>query len=78
MHPKTVSSWISYLREKNYIKVELVRKENKQIIQRKILIKAKAEYYGYKQLSRYIREAAVYEKVTIVDLVGKNEILKAY
>ena len=78
MHPKTVSSWISDLREKNYIKVELVRKENKQIIQRKILIKAKAEYYGYKQLSRYIREAAVYEKVTIVDLVGKNEILKAY
>lgn len=44
----------------------------------KILIKAKAEYYGYKQLSRYIRDAAIYEKVTFVDLVGKNEILKAY
>ena len=44
----------------------------------KNLIKAKAEYYGYKQLSRYIRDAAIYEKVTFVDLVGKNEILKAY
>lgn len=44
----------------------------------KNLIKAKAEYYGYKQLSRYIRDAAIYEKVTVVDLIGKNEILKAY
>ena len=44
----------------------------------KNLIKAKAEYYGYKQLSRYIRDAAIYEKVTFVDLIGKNEILKAY
>ena len=44
----------------------------------KILIKAKAEYYGYKQLSRYIRDSTIYEKVTFVDLVGKNEILKAY
>jgi len=44
----------------------------------KTLIKAKAEYYGYKQLSKYIRDAAIYEKVTIVDLIGKNEILKAY
>lgn len=26
---KTVSSWISDLRDKNYIKVEMVRKENK-------------------------------------------------
>ena len=38
VHPKTVSSWISDLREKNYIKVEMVRKENKQIIKRKIYI----------------------------------------
>ena len=44
----------------------------------KILIKAKAEYYGYKQLSKYIRDAAIYERVTVVDLIGKNEILKAY
>lgn len=38
VHPKTVSSWISDLRDKNYIKVEIVRKENKQIIHRKIYI----------------------------------------
>ena len=38
VHPKTVSSWISDLRDKNYLKVEIVRKENKQIIQRKIYI----------------------------------------
>ena len=44
----------------------------------KFLIKAKAEYYGYKQLSKYIRDSAIYEKVTNVDLIGKNEILKAY
>ena len=44
----------------------------------KILIKAKAEYYGYKQLSKYIRDSAIYEKLTNVDLIGKNEILKAY
>lgn len=42
----------------------------------KILIKAKAGYYGYKQLSKYIRDSAIYEKVTNVDLIGKNEILK--
>ena len=44
----------------------------------KILIKAKAEYYVYKQLYKYIRDSAIYEKVTNVDLIGKNEILKAY
>lgn len=38
VHPKTVSSWISDLRDKNYIKVEMVRSENKQIIRRKIYI----------------------------------------
>ena len=46
----------------------------------KILIKANSSgrYYGYKQLSKYIRDSAIYEKVTNVDLIGKNEILKAY
>lgn len=38
VHPKTVSSWISDLRDKNHIKVEMVRSENKQIIRRKIYI----------------------------------------
>ena len=38
VHPKTVSSWISDLRDKNFIKIELERNENKQIIRRKIYI----------------------------------------
>ncbi len=39
VNPKTISSWISDLRDKNFVIVELIRNENKQIIQRKIYIK---------------------------------------
>lgn len=42
------------------------------------LLEAKAGYYGYKHLSEYIRDSAIYENVTMVDLKNKNEILKAY
>ncbi len=42
------------------------------------LLEAKAEHYGYKHLSEYIRDSAIYENVTMVDLKSKNEILKAY
>ena len=38
VNPKTVSSWISDLRDKGFIIVELIRNENKQIIQRRIYI----------------------------------------
>ena len=38
VNPKTISSWISDLKDRNFIIVELVRNENKQIIQRKICI----------------------------------------
>ena len=38
VNPKTISSWISDLRDKNFVIVELIRNENKQIIQRKIYI----------------------------------------
>ena len=38
VNPKTISSWISDLRDKGFIKLELIRNENKQIIQRKIYI----------------------------------------
>ena len=64
--------------------MEFNSKERSDIIkarvskEEKTLIKAKAEYYGYKQLSNYIRDSAIYEKVTMVDLISKNEILKAY
>ena len=39
VNPKTISSWISNLRDRNFIIVEVVRNENKQIIQRKNLYK---------------------------------------
>ena len=38
VNPKTVSSWISDLRDRGFIIVELIRNENKQIIQRRIYI----------------------------------------
>ena len=38
VNSKTVSSWISDLRDKGFIIVELIRNENNQIIQRKIYI----------------------------------------
>lgn len=36
--PKTISSWICDLKNKNFIVVELIRNKNNQIIQRKIYI----------------------------------------
>ena len=44
----------------------------------KTLIRAKAEMYGYRYLSNYIRDSAIYEKVTQVDLKGQDEILSAF
>ena len=38
VNPKTISSLISDLRDRNFIKIELIRNKNKQIIQRKIYI----------------------------------------
>lgn len=44
----------------------------------RILVEAKAEYYGYKRLAKYIRDAAIYENVTFVNLKSKEELYKAY
>lgn len=44
----------------------------------KTLIQTKAEMYGYRYLSNYIRDVAIYEKVTQVDLKGQDEILSAF
>lgn len=38
VNPKTISSWISDLKNRKFIIVELIRNENKQIVQRKIYI----------------------------------------
>lgn len=42
------------------------------------LLDAKAEYYGYKRLAKYIRDAAIYEKVTYVNFKNKEEIYLVY
>ena len=42
------------------------------------LIEAKAHNYCYKRLAPYIRDAAIYERVTNVDIKGQDEIFKAY
>lgn len=42
------------------------------------LIKEKAKYYGYKSLSKYIIDAAIYEKITHCDLQNQQLIYDAY
>lgn len=42
------------------------------------LVEAKAEFYGYKRLAPYVRDAVIYENVTYVDLESKEELYKAY
>ena len=42
------------------------------------LIEEKANFYGYKTIASYIRDAAIYEKITHVDLKSKNELYEAY
>ena len=44
----------------------------------RLLVEAKAKNYGYKRLAPYIRDAAIYERVTNVDLKGQQEIYDAY
>lgn len=44
----------------------------------KNIIKEKAKFYGYRNISNYIRDAAIYEKVTYVDLKNRKLIYDAY
>ena len=44
----------------------------------KLLLEAKANYYNYKSFAAYIRDAAIYEKVTYVDVKKQDEIYHAY
>ncbi len=63
VHPKTVSSWISDLKDKDFVKAEVIKNENKQIIQRKIYIND-APYplnNGYMYQSK--NRQAIHEKV---------------
>lgn len=56
------------------------RKSIKVIVsdEERCLIEAKANFYGYKTIASYIRDTAIYEKVTHVDLKSKNELYEAY
>lgn len=42
------------------------------------LIKEKAKYYGYKSLSKYLVDAAIYERITNYDLKNQQLIYDAY
>lgn len=42
------------------------------------LLEAKVNYYGYKRLATYIRDAIIYEKITHIDLDGKEQLYAAY
>lgn len=42
------------------------------------LVKEKAKYYGYKSLSQYLIDAAIYEKITNCDLQNQQLIYDAY
>lgn len=42
------------------------------------LLETKARYYGYKRLSKYVRDAIIYEKVTRVDVDNQDKIYDAY
>lgn len=56
------------------------RKSIKVIVsdEERCLIETKAIFYGYKTIASYIRDSAIYEKVTYVDLKNKNELYEAY
>lgn len=69
---KTVSSWISDLQKRKFIIVELIRNENKQIIQRKIYIND-VPYplnSGYQYQSK--NGQAIYQIMKIRDNILKN------
>lgn len=44
----------------------------------RILVEAKAKFYGYKRLAKYVRDAVIYEKVTYVDLKNKEELYSTF
>jgi len=55
--PGTISRWISHLQQLGFITVDVIRNENKQIIERRIFIKergnSQSELYTYKQNCSY-------------------------
>lgn len=67
---------------KHYLNPDQRRKSIKAWIsnEERALVEAKTCNYGYRRIAPYIRDAAIYERVTNVEVKGKGEkeILNAY
>ena len=72
------------MKMKGIIKMDNNTKNRNKIIKARVtedeelLVKTKAKIYGYRNLSKYLIDAAIYEKVTYVDLENQNLIYDAY
>lgn len=64
---------------KHYLNPDQRRKSIKVWVsdEERALVEAKAHYYCYRRLAPYIRDAAIYERVTNYK-IGEDEIINAY
>lgn len=65
---------------KHYLNPDQRRKSIKVWVsdEERALVEAKAYNYGYRRIAPYIRDAAIYERVTNYKIKGEEEILNAY
>ena len=65
---------------KHYLNPEQRRKSIKVWVsdEERALVEAKAYNYGYRRIAPYIRDAAIYERVTNYKIKGEEEILNVY
>ena len=74
VNPKTVSSWISDLRDKDFIIVELIRNGNNQIIQRKIYINDSPYPLNNEYQYQSKNGQAIHQKVEDNNIRNNNKI----
>lgn len=62
---------------KHYLNPDQRRKSIKVLVsdEERALVEAKAHYYCYRRLAPYIRDAAIYERVTNVEVKREKEIV---
>ena len=65
---------------KHYLNPDQRRKSIKVWVfdEERALVEAKAYNYGYRRLAPYIRDAAIYERVTNYKIKWEDEIINAY
>lgn len=65
---------------KHYLNLDQRRKSIKVWVsdEERALVEAKAHNYGYRRIAPYIRDAAIYERVTNYKIKGEEEILNVY